>query len=83
MLNSRELSVRTALEDSSILVYSLLALCMVLVISSLCIALGVFPKRSKNKPSKPGTKKANHKQECAVKLGEEVGLPRGQQSSNG
>lgn len=84
MLNSRQLSVTTALEDSSILVYSLLALCMVMVISSLCIALAVFPRRSKDKPSKPGAKKANHKQECVVKIGKDVGLPpRGQQTSNG
>ncbi|XP_026206371.1 tumor necrosis factor receptor superfamily member 13B [Anabas testudineus] len=82
MQNSRDLSVITALEESSILVYSLLALCMVLVVSSLCIALAIFPRRSKDTASKPGPKKANQKQECVVKLGEEVGLQRGQQSSH-
>lgn len=83
MLSPRELSVMTAADVSSILVYSVLGLCMVMVITSLCIAFAVFPRRSKDKPSKPGAKKAKHQQECVVKLGAEVGQPHSRQSSNG
>ncbi|KAF3704729.1 Tumor necrosis factor receptor superfamily member 13B Transmembrane activator and CAML interactor [Channa argus] len=79
---SRGHAVTTALEDSNVLLYSLLALCMLLVVSSLSLAMAVFPRRSRTTPN-PGSKEANHKQKCIVKLGEEVGLPRGQQSPKG
>ncbi|KAK2820945.1 hypothetical protein Q5P01_023904 [Channa striata] len=75
---SRGLAVTTALEDSNILLYSLLALCMLLVVSSLSLAMAVFPRRPRTTPTQ-GSKEDNHKDKCVVKLGEEVGLPHGQQ----
>lgn len=78
---SRGVSVPTALEDSTILLYSLLALCMVLLFSSLSLALAVLLRRSRSKTSNPGPKEANHSQEHVVKPGQEVGKPG--QSSKG
>ncbi|XP_070783602.1 tumor necrosis factor receptor superfamily member 13B [Enoplosus armatus] len=70
------LSVPTALEDSTILLYSLLALCMVLLFSSVSLALAVFLRQAKDKTSNQGPKKTHHNQECVVRLGQEVGQPR-------
>ncbi|XP_037611895.1 tumor necrosis factor receptor superfamily member 13B isoform X1 [Sebastes umbrosus] len=69
MPNPRGLSV---LEDSTI--YSLLALCMVLLLSSLSLALVVLLRGAKAaKTSNPGPKEANHNQESMVQMGQEVG----------
>uniref|UniRef100_A0A3B4YGK1 TNFR-Cys domain-containing protein n=1 Tax=Seriola lalandi dorsalis TaxID=1841481 RepID=A0A3B4YGK1_SERLL len=68
----------TALGDSTILLYSLLALCMVLLFSSLSLTLAVFLRGSGARASNPGPKKVNHKQERLIQPGEEVGLPGGQ-----
>lgn len=43
--NASGLSVQTALEDPSILLYALLALCMVLLVFSLCLAMVIFLRR--------------------------------------
>uniref|UniRef100_A0A3Q3RFR1 TNF receptor superfamily member 13B n=1 Tax=Mastacembelus armatus TaxID=205130 RepID=A0A3Q3RFR1_9TELE len=80
--NSRELSVPIALEDSTIVLYSLLALCMVLLVSSLSLALAIFPKRSRAKPSKPRPKEADHNQESVIQPGQEVGFPGCQLQQN-
>ncbi|XP_039991521.1 tumor necrosis factor receptor superfamily member 13B [Xiphias gladius] len=74
-LNSRGLSVPI---DSSVFLYSLLALCMVLLFSSLSLALVVFLRGPRTKTSNPGPKEANHIQERVVQPGQEVGLPGGQ-----
>ncbi|XP_071317968.1 tumor necrosis factor receptor superfamily member 17 isoform X2 [Trachinotus anak] len=70
--------VPTALDDSTLLLYSLLALCMVLLFSSLALTLAVFLRGSRARTSNPGPKKATHTQECVIQPGEEVGLPSGQ-----
>ncbi|KAM9336602.1 uncharacterized protein tnfrsf13b [Symphorus nematophorus] len=70
--NSR---VPSALDDSTILLYPLLALCMVLLFFSLSLALVVFLRGARAKTPKPRPKDANHNQECAVQPGQEVGLP--------
>lgn len=74
---SRDLSVLTGLESSNLFMYSLLALCMVLVATSLSVALAVFPRRAKKTATTPETKKA--KQECVV----QVGPPRAQKGFSG
>ncbi|XP_062270163.1 tumor necrosis factor receptor superfamily member 13B isoform X1 [Platichthys flesus] len=74
--NSRELSVPMALEDSTLLLYSLLALCMVLLFSSLSLALAVLLRRSRAKSSKPTSKEG--KQKPVVQPGEKLGLRGGQ-----
>ncbi|XP_044035303.1 tumor necrosis factor receptor superfamily member 13B [Siniperca chuatsi] len=77
-----KLSVPTALEESTILHYSLLALCMVLLFSSLSLALAVFLRKPRAKTSNPGPKEAYHNQDCVVQLGQEVGQPGGQQGQS-
>ncbi|XP_031699092.1 tumor necrosis factor receptor superfamily member 13B [Anarrhichthys ocellatus] len=67
---SRGLLVPTALEDSTILLYSLLALSMMLLFSSLSLAFAVLLRGARAKTSKPGPKGANHPQP-----GQEVGQP--------
>ncbi|XP_073345029.1 uncharacterized protein [Pagrus major] len=76
--------VPTAVEDPTILVYPLLALCMVLLFSSLSLAFVVFLRGARAKSSNPATKEDNRNQECVVQLGQEVGPPGPQpeQSSN-
>lgn len=76
---STGLSVTPALENSNILLYSLLALSMLLVVSSLSLALAVFPRKSRASPSNSGAKKASNKQECVV----ETGPLCGQQTAKG
>ncbi|XP_035469416.1 tumor necrosis factor receptor superfamily member 13B [Scophthalmus maximus] len=76
--NSRGLSVPTALEDSSIFLYSLLALCTLLLFSSLSLALAIFLRGSRAKASHPAPKEAKHNRGCVVRPGEEVGRPGGQ-----
>uniref|UniRef100_A0A8D0ADE3 TNFR-Cys domain-containing protein n=1 Tax=Sander lucioperca TaxID=283035 RepID=A0A8D0ADE3_SANLU len=61
--NSRGISGLIALEDSTILLYSLLALCTLLLFSSLSLALAVLLRRARAKTSKPGSKEANHNKE--------------------
>ncbi|XP_068560662.1 uncharacterized protein [Cebidichthys violaceus] len=68
--SSRGLSVPTHLEDSTILLYSLLALSMMLLFSSLSLAFVVLVRGAKAKTSNPGPKGANHPQP-----GQEVGQP--------
>ncbi|KAL7372285.1 hypothetical protein ABVT39_013238 [Epinephelus coioides] len=81
MPNSRGTFVPTTLEDSTILLYSLLGLCMVLLFSSLSLALVVLVRKTKAKTSNPGLRDANHNQESVVQMGQEVGRP--EQSSTG
>lgn len=69
------------LEDSTLLLYPLLALSIVLLFSSLSLALVVFLREARAKTSKPGAKVANHNQELVVRHGQEVGQPG--QSSKG
>uniref|UniRef100_A0A4W6CUM1 TNFR-Cys domain-containing protein n=1 Tax=Lates calcarifer TaxID=8187 RepID=A0A4W6CUM1_LATCA len=66
-----------ALEDPTVLLYSLLALCMVLLFSSLSLTLAVFLRGSRAKTSKPGPKEASQNQERLVQPGKEVRLPVG------
>ncbi|XP_071317965.1 tumor necrosis factor receptor superfamily member 13B isoform X1 [Trachinotus anak] len=75
---SQDCQMPTALDDSTLLLYSLLALCMVLLFSSLALTLAVFLRGSRARTSNPGPKKATHTQECVIQPGEEVGLPSGQ-----
>ncbi|KAM7382083.1 hypothetical protein PAMA_012789 [Pampus argenteus] len=77
--NSRGIAPLTTQEDSTVLLYSFLALCMVLLLSSLCLALVVFLRGTRARISKQGPKKANHTQERVVRPGQEVGQPGGQQ----
>ncbi|XP_035001393.1 tumor necrosis factor receptor superfamily member 13B isoform X1 [Hippoglossus stenolepis] len=76
LTNSRGLSVPMALEDPTLLLYSLLALCMVLLFSSLSLALAVLLRRSRAKSSKPKPKEA--KQKLAVQPGEKLIMREGQ-----
>lgn len=69
------------LEDSTVLLYPLLALSIVLLFSSLSLALVVFLRGARAKTSKPGAKVANHNQEFVIRHGQEVGQPG--QSSKG
>lgn len=64
-----------ALAHSTVLLYSLLALCMMLLFTSLFLALVVFLRRTRARTSTPGPKEANHDQMCGVQLGQEVGQP--------
>lgn len=73
--------VQTGLEDATLLLYPLLALSMVLLFSSLSLALVVFLRVARAKTSNPGAKGADHNQEFAVQHGQEVGQPG--QSSKG
>lgn len=75
---SQHCQMPSALEDSTILLYSLLALCVVLLFSSLFLTLAVFLRGSRTRSSKAGPKKAYHKQETTIQPGEEVGLPGNQ-----
>lgn len=77
--------VPSVLEDSSVLLYSLLALSIVLLFFSLSLALIVFLKGARAKTSNPGPKEANHNKDCVVQMGQEVGRPDCQpgQSSKG
>nr|XP_020477691.1 tumor necrosis factor receptor superfamily member 13B [Monopterus albus]XP_020477692.1 tumor necrosis factor receptor superfamily member 13B [Monopterus albus] len=68
----------TDLEGSTIVLYSLLALCAVLLVSSLSIAFTVFLRKCRAKPSNLGAKEANPKQKREVQPGKESGLPGGQ-----
>ncbi|XP_061564625.1 tumor necrosis factor receptor superfamily member 13B [Cololabis saira] len=62
------------LEDSAILLYSLLAVCMVLLFSSLCLALIVFLRGKKAKsPAAASTGGGDHKGKSVVKPGQESG----------
>ncbi|XP_070847282.1 tumor necrosis factor receptor superfamily member 13B [Chaetodon trifascialis] len=63
----------TAIEDSTILLYPLLAVCMLLLLLSLSLALVVFLRGSRAKLSKPGPKEANQNRDCVVQMGQEVG----------
>uniref|UniRef100_A0A3P8TWW3 TNFR-Cys domain-containing protein n=1 Tax=Amphiprion percula TaxID=161767 RepID=A0A3P8TWW3_AMPPE len=69
----------TWLEDSNILLYSLLGVCLVLLLSSLSLALAVFLRGDKAKSSKPrpseGTRR---KPKCVVQQRQEFGLPTSQ-----
>ncbi|XP_062299164.1 tumor necrosis factor receptor superfamily member 13B [Scomber scombrus] len=71
--NSKGFVVSTALEDPTIVLYSLLGLCMVLLLSSLSLALAVLIRGGKAKKSKQVPKAANHTQELLVQPGQEVG----------
>nr|XP_040032265.1 tumor necrosis factor receptor superfamily member 13B [Gasterosteus aculeatus aculeatus] len=60
--NPRGLLVPTASEDSTIVLYSLLALSMMLLCSSLSLAFVVLMRRARAKTSNPGPKGANLQQ---------------------
>ncbi|XP_008289305.1 uncharacterized protein tnfrsf13b [Stegastes partitus] len=65
----------TWLEDSNILIYSLLAVSMVLLLASLSLALAAFLKGSKAKSSKPSpSNSTNRKRKCGVQQRQEVGF---------
>ncbi|XP_054455283.1 tumor necrosis factor receptor superfamily member 13B [Anoplopoma fimbria] len=64
----------TALEDSTIILYSMLALCMMLLLFSLSLALAVLLRGVKAKISKPRPK-GNHHQEGVVQPAEDVVQP--------
>lgn len=76
--SSKGFVVSTALEDPTIVLYSLLGLCMVLLLSSLSLALAVLIRGGKSKKSKQGPKAANLMQELVVQPGQEVGQQGGQ-----
>uniref|UniRef100_A0A665XAD6 TACI cysteine-rich domain-containing protein n=1 Tax=Echeneis naucrates TaxID=173247 RepID=A0A665XAD6_ECHNA len=67
-----------ALEDSTVLLYFLLVLCIVLLFSSLSLTLAVFLRGSRARTSIQEAKKANHNNEHGIQLGKEIGLPGGQ-----
>ncbi|KAK5850455.1 hypothetical protein PBY51_001335 [Eleginops maclovinus] len=60
--NNKCLSVPTALEDSTILLYSLVALCIMLLLSSLSLALAVLVRGAKAKTSNQRPKEARQQQ---------------------
>lgn len=66
-------TVQPGLEEPGLLLYSLLALSIVLLFSSLCLALIVFLRGAR---AKPRPKEGNRKQECAILYDQEVGQPR-------
>uniref|UniRef100_UPI003AAC5141 tumor necrosis factor receptor superfamily member 13B n=1 Tax=Centroberyx gerrardi TaxID=166262 RepID=UPI003AAC5141 len=74
-----EVTVRTptsrgrSVPDSAILIYSLLAVSVVLLLSSLCVAFAVFLRKARARTSRPGPAATKQAQEGAVKLGQEVG----------
>ncbi|XP_019719069.1 tumor necrosis factor receptor superfamily member 13B isoform X1 [Hippocampus comes] len=70
--NASGVSVQTALEDPSILLYALLALCMVLLVSSLCLALVIFLRR----------RSETNADRAVVKQGQGSAQRRGQLGSN-
>lgn len=77
--NPRGPAVPIALDDSAVLLYSLVGLCMALLLSSLSLALVVFLRKARPKTSNPGPKKPNHNhKERVVQAGQEVGQPRSQ-----
>ncbi len=67
--------VSSTLKDPSILLFSLVALSIVLLLFSLSLALIVLLSGARAKTSNPGPKKANHNQDCVVQVGQEVGRP--------
>lgn len=69
-------TVQPGLEEPGLLLYSLLALSIVLLFSSLCLALIVFLRGARANASKPRPKEGNRKQECATLYDQEVGQPR-------
>lgn len=62
-------------EDPLIVLYPVLALSMVLLFTSLSLALVIFLRRAREESSDPGLKEANRNQECRVQCGQEVGKP--------
>lgn len=72
---------QTGLEDPTLLLYPLLAISMLLLCSSLSLALVVFLKGARPKILEPASKEDNHNQECVVQHIQEVGPPG--QSSKG
>lgn len=69
-------TVQTGLEEPGLLLYSLLALSIVLLFSSLCLALIVLLRGARANASKPRPKEGNRKQESAILYDQEVGQPR-------
>ncbi|XP_058477435.1 tumor necrosis factor receptor superfamily member 13B [Solea solea] len=65
-------------ETTTVLLYSLLALCLLLLFSSFSLALTVFLRRSRGKTATLAAKATTHKRERAVLPGEEVGVPQRQ-----
>ncbi|XP_047464088.1 tumor necrosis factor receptor superfamily member 13B [Mugil cephalus] len=71
------------LEDSAILIYSLLAMCIVLLFCSLSLALAVLLKRRKDKTSDQGRKKgANRRESGVAHSGQDVEMLSSQQGSS-
>ncbi|XP_059180619.1 tumor necrosis factor receptor superfamily member 13B [Centropristis striata] len=73
MQNSGGISVPTALEDSTIVLYSLMALCIVLLFSSLSLAMAVLLRMARAKNSDSGPEEADHNMTNLVQPGQEVG----------
>ncbi|XP_029312295.1 tumor necrosis factor receptor superfamily member 13B [Cottoperca gobio] len=61
--------------DSTVLLYSLLALCMMLLLSSLSLAFAVLLRGARAKSFNRGAKEANQHQESVGQRGQEVGRP--------
>ncbi|XP_070707302.1 tumor necrosis factor receptor superfamily member 13B [Pempheris klunzingeri] len=72
------LSAATALTGSTIVFYSLLTLCMVLLLASFSLAFMTFQRRARRKISNPQPKEENHNHECVIKPVQRVGQPGGQ-----
>lgn len=74
----------TVLGESATLLYSLLAVCMVLLLTSLSLTLGVLLRGCKAKTSDPGptVEAGNHRQKREVQPGQEVGFPGCQLGDN-
>lgn len=71
--------VVTGLEHPTLLLYPLLAVSLVLLFSSLSLALVVFLRSPKTQAANSRSKEANRGQECTVQLCQEVS-PSGQRS---
>lgn len=70
----------STLKDSDILIYSLLAVCLALLFSSLFLAFVAF-LRGKAKTSNQGSTQGSQskkKKESEARLGQETGIPAGQ-----
>lgn len=71
--------VVTGLEEPTLLLYPLLAVCLVLLLSSLSLTLVIFLRSPRTQAANSRSKEANRDRECAVQLCQEVSPP-GQRS---
>ncbi|XP_041830198.1 tumor necrosis factor receptor superfamily member 13B [Melanotaenia boesemani] len=73
------ISTQPSLDDSTILIYSVLAVCTALLFSSLLLVLVVILKVGKTKPSDTGPSQGtDHKQKCVVELEQKCDFPGNQ-----